>query len=333
MLFGFCPSEETPSDSESQLPAKAKDVELIADDSPAAPPVVAPTLAQDEPGTKKPLETKTLGSLDGGPVHVSDTDEPQQRDSEVAKTSLKTIFLKLDQYPHEDEATGVKHKSAFGVVGSLVAIAALLYLFSQSIKQFVRDSVTISRVETIRGEFDQAPIPHFGILIFADDELFYDETYFRFQFRYRGIFEGDANNDERPRIYMSVPSKNCTVYDSEKEAQLGCPDMAYLQKQLRAIKELEVDSPNDPSDFPWSPVMQGSYGQDAYLFMDINLIPCAEYGPNENITCATEGNVSALFDAGLNFDVVRTKGMTCAQFVYTSSAEHVSFFKVSFPPF
>lgn len=45
------------------------------------------------------------------------------------------------------------------------------------------------------------------------------------------------------------------------------------------------------------------YGQDAYLFMDINLIPCAEYGPNENITCATEGNVSALFDAGLNFDV------------------------------
>jgi len=143
--------------------------------------------------------------------------------------------------------------------------------------------------------------------LYHDDKPFYNESYFRIGYRYRAIYNGDLENDVRPRVYMDIPSKDCVLYNDEKSpgrnVTMGCPDMdaavGLLAKEKQRLIEEGKMTVKDAVRFPAVPVTKGQYGSEAYWFLELRILDCATYGEESNTTCANAIEMEDKFTEGL----------------------------------
>mmetsp|Transcript_130571 Transcript_130571/g.279169 ORF Transcript_130571/g.279169 Transcript_130571/m.279169 type:complete len:440 (+) Transcript_130571:44-1363(+) len=154
----------------------------------------------------------------------------------------------------------------------------------------------------------------FGIVTLRGDRntLFYNESFFKFRFRYRFVFNGGHKQLER-REQVELPATSCAVnYDlsddsdsrvllanagSGQPAHMGCIDIPAA-RSLLGEKMSEGMSLIGPDLY-----LVGKYSDVEYRFLQVDLLPCRDYGVRDNISCATEEEVTDLFQAGVRLQV------------------------------
>ena len=188
--------------------------------------------------------------------------------------------------------------SMYSLFGTCVALGLLIFFSTQQLVTFSKHEATVRRSQLPQAVPGlRAEMMPFGILTFRENDQVFNESLFRWQFKYRVIFHGDARNDEFPRQYHPLPAKKCKTYftiedgvdpqpytsvpyptlDSGKDGL--CLDWVASKKQLE-----EAGNPGLSSKIE----LEGRYGDPAYWFLEAELIPCSDYGAEENITCLTK---------------------------------------------
>lgn len=154
----------------------------------------------------------------------------------------------------------------------------------------------------------------FGIITFLERDGLFNESIFRWQFKYRAIFHGDTQNDQTPRQYHDMPLKRCKTYFTIVE---GVDPQPYT-----SVPYPTLDSGKDAICLDWVAAkaqleqaalpglsstiqLEGRYGDPAYWFLEAELVPCSAYGAQENITCLTNEELEKeIFTKELAVDVV-----------------------------
>ena len=222
------------------------------------------------------------------------------------------LSRRIDQFPYRHIDKHKKQKSLAGTIGTVIAAALLYWFFAGSINKYRSDATTLSVRPRPRLTSDHAEIPQVGALLSYNGQPFYDETFFKWEYTLRAIFDGDQNNDIHPRIYVALPSKTCQVYTSAgtplgKNATFGCPDLEAIEKNLNERSAAPSSASNNPDDIPagGEAVIQGQYGDPKYWFMQLSLVGCSLYGASEGVTCKNSTEVDAKFASGnFNMDFV-----------------------------
>lgn len=240
---------------------------------------------------------------------------PERKSLLPAGNSIAKSVLQLDHFafvPFEEDYNAPQ-RSLWGAFGSVIAMSLILYFVVVSLVRFSKNDTDVSVKRRARLDSDLIEMMNVGLLIFVDRKPFHDERFFTIKYTLRAIFDGDLNNDVRPRVYVTTPSISCPVYKAPgKNAAYGCPDMEAFQEALSAKKKASsslsseegdaIAPANDPADLPSAPVLQGQYGNDAYWFMEVKVMRCDEN--NGFVTCANETEVEKLIDSGVNVDFV-----------------------------
>ena len=97
-------------------------------------------------------------------------------------------------------------------------------------------------------------------------------------------------DDVEPKPYEGSPYPTA---DTGRDAR--CVDWKAA-KQL--LEEAKSSSPGLSSTIQ----LEGRYGEPAYWFLEASLLPCAVYGPKENITCLSLAAIDEVFSSS-QFDV------------------------------
>ena len=92
-------------------------------------------------------------------------------------------------------------------------------------------------------------------------------------------------DDVEPKPYEGSPYPTA---DTGRDAR--CVDWKAA-KQL--LEEAKSSSPGLSSTIQ----LEGRYGEPAYWFLEASLLPCAVYGPKENITCLSPNVIDELFSS------------------------------------
>eukprot|EP00588_Corethron_pennatum_P010632 CAMPEP_0194272854 /NCGR_PEP_ID=MMETSP0169-20130528/6313_1 /TAXON_ID=218684 /ORGANISM="Corethron pennatum, Strain L29A3" /LENGTH=247 /DNA_ID=CAMNT_0039015627 /DNA_START=222 /DNA_END=962 /DNA_ORIENTATION=+ len=187
---------------------------------------------------------------------------------------LNENLVAIDIFPFNPEGNEYERpqRSLIGALGSIVTLCICFAIIVNSFAKFARDEVSRSIQIRAQTDNDTSEIEDMGVIIFVDGEPFYDERFFRIRYRYRAIYNGDQQNDIRPRVYINIPTKTCLLYKDEnspgKNATLGCPDLHAATKLLAAKKDILIQddkiSKKDIAQFPVFPIIQGKYGSDVY---------------------------------------------------------------------
>lgn len=222
------------------------------------------------------------------------------------------------------------HQSLVGTLATIATTILCAIIIVNSIQRFRNDEIERSIQPRSRTDEDAAEIGTLGMILFYDGKPFYNERLFRINYRYRAIYNGDTENDVRPRVYLDIPSKTCLLYNDDnspgKNATLGCPDREAARRLLAAEKErllaAAINNTNDNNtkvndditNFPVVPVTMGQYGSDAYWFLEVKLNDCTSYGEAANITCANSTERQDIFAKGLfNFDFVMSSQISTTE--------------------
>jgi len=242
---------------------------------------------------------------------------------------LNENLVAIDIFPFNPEGNEYERpqRSLIGALGSIVTLCICFAIIVNSFAKFARDEVSRSIQIRAQTDNDTSEIEDMGVIIFVDGEPFYDERFFRIRYRYRAIYNGDQQNDIRPRVYINIPTKTCLLYKDEnspgKNATLGCPDLHAATKLLAAKKDILIQddkiSKKDIAQFPVFPIIQGKYGSDVYWFMEINILSCEEYREEANITCVNSTDVQKKFEKHTSgFDFVFKSHVSRTQQVWQS---------------
>ena len=248
----------------------------------------------------------------------SDCEQPKQRGI-VKKILEKIDVTAIDIFPyHPSEEEYIKPYQTFiGTLGTLITFGLFAFVIVDSLKRFSSDEIQRSTNPRIRIDEDSSEIGQLGVILFHGGKPFYDESFFRIEYRYRAIYNGDMENDIRPRVYVDIPSKTCLLYADNnspgKNATLGCPDVdaarlllaAEKEKRMASTAKNNITNNNDIANFPLVLNTRGSYGSDAYWFLEIKLKDCPSYGDAANITCANTTEIENEFnEASMTFDFI-----------------------------
>lgn len=219
----------------------------------------------------------------------------------------------LDSFRYVPPDPSSEISSTCSKIGTAVAVLITAFFSYEQFQHFSQHPFTTNRVTVPRPPGTRADINRCGILVFRDGEPFYNESYFRWKFRYRAIFHGDSKNDEFPRQYHTLPAKTCRVYFdlqpgadplpydpsshsteemTGKEAEMGCIDWLAAQAKLKHAIASGAQGLSETIQ------LQGQYGEAEYWFLQADLESCPKYADESNITCATENEEAEFFDAG-----------------------------------
>lgn len=240
----------------------------------------------------------------------ADKDEEQTERVPILYKCSEFVYEHLDFFKHRDKP------SKWGLFGSILALAGIVYMMQEYYFEWQRDEVMHSTKVRPRTENDVAVIPsELGVMLFRNGNQFYDESYFRWDYRLRAIFRGDTDNDVHPRIYVSTTSAiTCSVYGDKdnkylpsRNATLGCLNRTQVIEKLqrmRVASQKSINASNHYDDIPDEPICQGSYGNTAYWFLELKLVGCDDYGEEEGITCKNSTQMSKLFSEEITADLV-----------------------------
>jgi len=232
------------------------------------------------------------------------------------KKRMDVTAIDIFPYDPSEEVYIRPQKTLIGSLGTIITAALFAYVIVNSLQRFSKDELERSIKPRIRTDEDSSEIGQLGMILFHNKKPFYDERFFRIEYRYRAIYNGDMENDIRPRVYLDIPSKTCLLYHDDKSpgknATFGCPDkdaarqlLAAEKEKLRATAKNYTKFSDDVLNFPTELKTMGQYGSDAYWFLEIKLKDCPSYSEALNITCANMTEIETKFmETSFNFDFV-----------------------------
>ena len=287
--------------------------------------VVEPIFESEEELREKSNRNESSKNNSTGRTDVCDLKSNGNRENNTGceKPTRSDMVKKIDvtaidifPYNPSDEEYIKPHQTLIGTLGTIITAALFAYVIVNSLQRFAKDDLERNTKPRIRTDEDSSEIGRIGMILFHNGKPFYDESFFRINYRYRAIYNGDMENDVRPRVYVNIPSKTCLVYHSDespgKNATFGCPDvdaarrlLASEKERLMATSNNNADFIDDVANFPLVLETKGQYGSNAYWFLEVKLNDCASYGKAANITCANTTQIQNKFiDGSFNFDFV-----------------------------
>lgn len=236
-------------------------------------------------------------------------DEVPTRKNTMSENVKGCVHEHCDFFKYKDQS------SNWGVLGTLVSFGLIIYMMYAYYVEWKKDAVTYNTKMRVRTDSDEAIFPSdLGAILYRNGNQFYDERYFRWNYKVRAIFRGDTDNSVHPRIAIEQTSPiTCSVYGSSeyvasKNATKGCMNTTYFVEELRSLRVASQKSTNATNyydDIPDEPIIQGQYGSEAYWFVQLTLIACDEYGADENITCVNSTQMENIFlDESWTIDLV-----------------------------
>lgn len=241
------------------------------------------------------------------------------------RSALVSVIQNADQFSFDQPASSLSTPLSW--FGTLFAMVVLGIMAAGQMKSYINGKKFISREISRRTQGIERIASPFGCIVSKDGEPFYNESFFRWRFVYRGIFHGDTKNDEFAfaRQYHSLPSRSCKVYydlsqgedprqiffdaPGGKVAEMGCIDLDAAKSMLRF--ERSEGTPSLASDLN----LRGKYGEPEYWFVQAILEPCempssSAHVPvadrmNTSKKCASHAELAELFtDHAMTVDVV-----------------------------
>jgi len=191
----------------------------------------------------------------------------------------------LDVYPYHMSVRRQtsKRSGALSVIAGL-SLAVAIYIYSGMLLEAWRSepsAYSISR-HLVPREDSIDLLPDIGFTLNVDHQTFYNESFFRWSFNQRGIFDGDLS--PKPRLKIPIPTEDTLIGNPKKfeEGEIG----------RHQAHRMIVGWKDDDAGFQ-GPSINGEYSDHEYYYVEAVLEPCKFYKPGTfEGTCASDNELA-----------------------------------------